>query len=115
MDRFEVSTLRSYYGALLTQRQNDMLVMHYDEDLSFGEIANIVGISRQAVLDGINKGEKHLCEYEQKLRLVEKDRKMHASSTLLQVLTTTEQNNALNNLGCYWRNKWHFLKVYRTE
>lgn len=78
MDRFEVSTLRSYYGALLTQRQNDMLVMHYDEDLSFGEIANIVGISRQAVLDGINKGEKHLCEYEQKLRLVEKDRKMHA-------------------------------------
>lgn len=66
MDRFEISTLRSYYGALLTQRQNDMLVMHYDEDLSFGEIANIVGISRQAVLDGINKGEKHLCEYEQK-------------------------------------------------
>lgn len=78
MDRFEISTLRSYYGALLTQRQNDMLVMHYDEDLSFGEIANIVGVSRQAVLDGINKGEKHLCEYEQKLRLVEKDRKMHA-------------------------------------
>lgn len=78
MDRFEISTLRSYYGALLTQRQNDLLVMHYDEDLSFGEIANIVGISRQAVLDGINKGEKHLCEYEQKLRLVEKDKKMHA-------------------------------------
>ena len=51
MDRFEISTLRSYYGALLTQRQNDLLVMHYDEDLSFGEIANIVGISRQAVLE----------------------------------------------------------------
>lgn len=83
MDRFEVSTLRSYYGALLTQRQNDMLVMHYDEDLSFGEIANIVGISRQAVLDGINKGEKHLCEYEQKLRLVEKDKKMHAVIDIL--------------------------------
>ena len=78
MDRFEISTLRSYYGALLTQRQNDMFVMHYDEDLSFGEIANIVGISRQAVLDGINKGEKHLCEYEERLRLVEKDRKIHA-------------------------------------
>ena len=78
MDRFEISTLRSYYGALLTQRQNDMLVMHYDEDLSFGEIANIVGISRQAVLDGINKGERHLCEYEERLRLVEKDRKIHA-------------------------------------
>ena len=32
MDRFEISVLRGYYGALLTQRQNDMLVMHYDED-----------------------------------------------------------------------------------
>lgn len=91
MDRFEVSTLRSYYGALLTQRQNDMLVMHYDEDLSFGEIANIVGISRQAVLDGINKGEKHLCEYEQKLRLVEKDRKMYA---VIDILASVDDDRA---------------------
>lgn len=91
MDRFEVSTLRSYYGALLTQRQNDMLVMHYDEDLSFGEIANIVGISRQAVLDGINKGEKHLCEYEQKLRLVEKDKKMHA---VIDTLASVDDDRA---------------------
>lgn len=91
MDRFEVSTLRSYYGALLTQRQNDMLVMHYDEDLSFGEIANIVGISRQAVLDGINKGEKHLCEYEQKLRLVEKDKKMHA---VIDILASVDDDRA---------------------
>lgn len=91
MDRFEISTLRSYYGALLTQRQNDMLVMHYDEDLSFGEIANIVGISRQAVLDGINKGEKHLCEYEQKLRLVEKDKKMHA---VIDTLASVDDDRA---------------------
>ena len=91
MDRFEVSTLRSYYGALLTQRQNDMLVMHYDEDLSFGEIANIVGISRQAVLDGINKGEKHLCEYEQKLRLVEKDKKMQA---VIDTLASVDDDRA---------------------
>lgn len=78
MDRFEISTLRSYYGALLTQRQNDMLVMHYDEDLSFGEIAQIEGVSRQAVLDGINKGERHLVEFENALHLVEKDKCMHA-------------------------------------
>lgn len=78
MDRFEISTLRSYYGALLTQRQNDMLVMHYDEDLSFGEIAQIEGVSRQAVLDGINKGEKHLVEFENALHLVGKDKRMHA-------------------------------------
>lgn len=78
MDRFEISALRSYYGSLLTQRQNEMLIMHYDEDLSFGEIAEICGVSRQAVLDGINKGERHLCEYEQKLRLAEKDKRINA-------------------------------------
>lgn len=77
MDRFQISMLRTYYGALLTQRQNDMLVMHYDEDLSFGEIASICGISRQAVLDGINKGEKHLCEFEEKLHWVEKDKRIN--------------------------------------
>lgn len=98
MDRFEISTLRSYYGALLTQRQNDLLVMHYDEDLSFGEIANIVGISRQAVLDGINKGEKHLCEYEQKLRLVEKDKKMHAVIDLLENVDNQTAKNCAQQL-----------------
>lgn len=98
MDRFEISTLRSYYGALLTQRQNDLLVMHYDEDLSFGEIANIVGISRQAVLDGINKGEKHLCEYEQKLRLVEKDKKMHAVVDLLEKVDNQTAKNCAQQL-----------------
>lgn len=98
MDRFEISTLRSYYGALLTQRQNDLLVMHYDEDLSFGEIANIVGISRQAVLDGINKGEKHLCEYEQKLRLVEKDKKMHAVIDSLENVDNKTAKNCAQQL-----------------
>lgn len=98
MDRFEISTLRSYYGALLTQRQNDLLVMHYDEDLSFGEIANIVGISRQAVLDGINKGEKHLCEYEQKLRLVEKDKKMHAVIDSIEKVDNKTAKNCAQQL-----------------
>ena len=98
MDRFEISTLRSYYGALLTQRQNDLLVMHYDEDLSFGEIANIVGISRQAVLDGINKGEKHLCEYEQKLRLVEKKKKMHAVIDSLEKVDNKTAKNCAQQL-----------------
>ena len=98
MDRFEISTLRSYYGALLTQRQNDLLVMHYDEDLSFGEIANIVGISRQAVLDGINKGEKHLCEYEQKLRLVEKNKKMHAVIDSLEKKENKKKKNCAQQL-----------------
>lgn len=97
MDRFEISLLRNYYGALLTQRQNDMLVMHYDEDLSFGEIASICGISRQAVLDGINKGEKHLAEFEEKLHWVEKDKRINS---LLDDLTLAIGKDETKQAAC---------------
>ena len=73
MDRFEIATLRSYYGNLLTDRQNEMIRLRYDEDLSFGEIAEECGVSRQAVLDGLNKGVKHLEEIDGALKLVERD------------------------------------------
>ena len=78
MDRFEISILRDFYGSLLTERQSEMLRMRYDEDLSFGEIANMTGVSRQAVLDSINKGEKHLVEYEENLKCLEKQRRILA-------------------------------------
>ncbi len=83
MDRFEVSTLRSYYGALLTERQNESLRLRYDEDLSFGEIADIMGVSRQAVLDGVNKGEKRLAEIDEALRFVDRDQKIKQLLNLL--------------------------------
>ena len=74
MKFFEIATLRSYYGALLTEKQNDMLKMHYDEDLSLAEIAEIYGVSRQAVADCLAKGEKSLREYDEKLKLISKDK-----------------------------------------
>ncbi len=73
MNRFEISTLRAYYGALLTDKQNKMISLHYDEDMSYGEIAEIFEVSRQAVLDSINNGIKHLEEFESNLKLVEKE------------------------------------------
>ncbi len=48
--------------------------MHYDEDLSLGEIAENEGVSRQAVLDAVRKGEKALMDFEEKLHLCERDK-----------------------------------------
>lgn len=76
MDRFEISILRDFYGSLLTKKQDEMLRLRYDEDLSFGEIADICEVSRQAVLDSLNKGEKHLAEYEENLKCLEKQRRI---------------------------------------
>ncbi len=76
MDRFELALLRDYYGSLLTEKQNEILRLRYDEDLSFGEISEIMGISRQAVLDSLNKGEEHLIRFEENLKCLERYRKI---------------------------------------
>lgn len=78
MDRFEVGTLRAYYGALITDRQNEFIRLHYDEDISLGEIAEMYSVSRQAALDAIKRGESALAEYEEKLHLVSREKKVAA-------------------------------------
>ena len=55
----ELMRLLDFYGAMLTDRQHEMLRL------------------RQAVNDALRKAEKTLTEMEQKLRLVEKYRALH--------------------------------------
>jgi predicted DNA-binding protein YlxM (UPF0122 family) len=88
MDRYEISTLRAYYGALLTDKQDKMISLHYDEDMSYGEIAEMFDVSRNAVLDSIVKGVKHLEEYEASLCLVAKESKIDAMLDDLASSTT---------------------------
>lgn len=76
MDRFQIGTLRAYYGALITEKQNEMLRLHYDEDISLGELAEMFSVSRQAALDAIKRGESALAEYEAKLHLVAREREV---------------------------------------
>lgn len=68
----EMGLLNDYYGGLLTEYQRDILVKYYDEDLSLAEIAEISGVSRQAVRDVVVRASDKLKEYEAKLRLVGK-------------------------------------------
>ena len=63
----DVFVLLDIYGALLTDRQREMLAMYYDEDFSLSEIAENLSISRQAAMDSIKRGEARLREYEQRL------------------------------------------------
>ena len=95
MDRFEISTLRAYYGGLLTDKQDEMIRLHYDEDMSYGEIAEMFEVSRNAVLDSINKGVKHLENYESALHLVEKDIRLHS---ILDELTDTADTTVLDKV-----------------
>ena len=63
----EIGTLCAFYGGLLTDKQQDALRLHYEEDLSLGEIAEELGVSRQNVHELITRSVQKLRRYEQAL------------------------------------------------
>lgn len=59
------------YGALLTERQRDVLGLYYNDDLSLSEISENTGISRQGVRDAIKHGEAELDRLEGALHIAQ--------------------------------------------
>ena len=57
------------YQALLTPKQRRVFEMHYFEDWSLSEIADELGVSKQAVADAIKKAGETLEHNESCLRL----------------------------------------------
>ncbi|MEG0901326.1 MAG: sigma factor-like helix-turn-helix DNA-binding protein [Clostridia bacterium] len=72
----EIGTLCAFYGSLLTAKQRSALLLHYEEDLSLGEIAEQYGVSRQNVHELITRSAQKLERYEQALGGVAKARGM---------------------------------------
>ena len=76
METLELILLFDYYGDLLTQRQRLCFDMHYNQDLSLGEIAQELSISRQAVYDNLSRTEALLKNMEEKTGCVGRDRQL---------------------------------------
>ena len=66
----ERTMLYDFYGELLTEKQREYFDLHYNEDLSLAEIADISGISRQGVWDIIKRAEATLRDIEAKTGLI---------------------------------------------
>lgn len=66
MDALEMTLLFDYYGELLTERQRFCFDMRYNQDLSLGEIAEELGVSRQGVHDNLSRAEAMLRNMEEK-------------------------------------------------
>lgn len=80
MDGAELILLYDYYGALLTDRQRECFELRYDQDLSLGEIAQELGISRQGVHDNLTRTEALLRKMEEKTGCVSRDRRCRSAA-----------------------------------
>lgn len=72
MDALEMTLLFDFYGDLLTERQRSCLDMRYNQDLSLGEIASELGVSRQGVYDNLSRAESMLHNMEEKTGCVQR-------------------------------------------
>lgn len=108
----KVSMLWQIYGRLLTEKQYTLLDDYYNNDYSLSEIAENLGITRQAVRDNLKKGESKLFEFEEKLGIMKTTMKQEKKiaeilSELTQIQTkySDEQiaeilENIKNELNC---------------
>ena len=76
MDALEMALLLDYYGGMLTEKQRECFDMRYNQDLSLGEIAEMLGVSRQAVNDNLTRTEALLRRMEENIGCVKRDRKI---------------------------------------
>ena len=74
--RIETAWLLSFYGPLLTQRQRELLALYCDEDFSLAEIAAQEDISRQGVYDAVHRAQRQLADYEARLGLLARYRRI---------------------------------------
>ena len=74
MNKIETCLALDFYGNLLTDKMRELMEYYYFDDLSLAEIADDVGISRQAVHDTIRRAGNLLEEYEEKLGLIRRFR-----------------------------------------
>lgn len=68
----EITVLYDFYGDLLTEKQQEVIELYYNEDLSLAEIAALSGITRQGVRDSIKRAEGQLTEFEERLGLAQR-------------------------------------------
>ncbi|MGN0788055.1 MAG: sigma factor-like helix-turn-helix DNA-binding protein [Candidatus Onthoplasma sp.] len=72
-ERVEFAILNKYYGKLLTDRQQSIISMYVDNNLSLAEVSEELKISRQAVKDSLDKSLEMLKNLEEKLKFKSRD------------------------------------------
>ena len=94
MSAFEIILLYDYYGKMLTEKQQEYIDMRYNQDLSLGEIAEIQGVSRQAVFDNLSRTEALLRRMEENIGCVKRDMQIRsAARTILEAAAVLDASS----------------------
>nr|WP_218925252.1 MULTISPECIES: sigma factor-like helix-turn-helix DNA-binding protein [unclassified Gemella] len=91
----EVSHLYDYYADLLSDKQREYLKNYYFEDLSLTEMAEIYGVSKQAISTNIKRSLADLEDYEKKLSLIESS---NQRKFILNEITKINKDDDIANL-----------------
>ncbi|MFQ6752548.1 MAG: sigma factor-like helix-turn-helix DNA-binding protein [Clostridia bacterium] len=75
-ERVEIAILMKYYGKLLTDKQQGILSMYVDNNLSLAEVSAELNITRQAVKDALDTSYTTLKNLEEKLGFISRDEKL---------------------------------------
>lgn len=79
-----VNLLYDLYGELLTEKQQQYMEWYYRDDLSLGEIAEEMGLTRQAVYDQLHRAELQLERFEAVLQLLRKGKEREEALHMLE-------------------------------
>ncbi|MHC1785491.1 MAG: sigma factor-like helix-turn-helix DNA-binding protein [Christensenellales bacterium] len=105
--------LTSYYGALLTDRQQAMLRLYCDEDLSVGEVAQQFDVTRQCVSDTLLRACERLDQLEASLGLVARFKTLRSSVTRCRELIVKAAETG--DSGAYLSRALQVLDDYLRE
>lgn len=99
--RVAINWLMDFYGPLLTENRAKLLRLYCEEDLSLSELAEEAGITRQGVHDALTRAQAQLEEYERKLGLVARYRRLEDAvskcrDALSRVTPTSDTQEALD-------------------
>lgn len=101
--RVEIAVLVKYYGNLLTEKQQKIIEMYVDNNLSLSEVSDELKITRQAVKDTLDNAINSLESIENKLHFIARDAKIKKCleqkstnqidvSTRLEIISMLEDN-----------------------
>ena len=94
MSAWELALLFDYYGGMLTDKQRECFDMRYNQDLSLGEIAESLGVSRQAVNDNLSRTEALLRRMEENIGSVKRDKEIrNALREILEAATVLDASS----------------------